>query len=57
MVMNIYVAVKEYPDGRKQYRLLQASDDELARVQAGWTRLVKVDSVRSGIAEIANADV
>jgi hypothetical protein len=55
--MNIYVPVKEYPDGRKQYRLLQASDDELPCVQADWTRLVKVDSVRSGIAEIANADV
>ena len=31
--MNIYVAVKEYPGRRKQYRLLRASDDELARVQ------------------------
>jgi hypothetical protein len=55
--MNICVAIKEYSDGRKQYRLLQASDDELARVQADCTRLVKVDSVRSGIAMITNANI
>jgi hypothetical protein len=38
--MSTYVVIKEYPDGHRQYRLLQATPRELERVRHDWTRII-----------------
>jgi hypothetical protein len=37
--MRTYVVIKEYPEGHRQYRLLQATPRELEYVRRDWTRI------------------
>jgi hypothetical protein len=53
--MRTYVVVKEYPDGHRLYRLLQATPRELERVRHDWTRIIPIPNIHSGIAILAEA--
>jgi len=47
--MSTYVVIKEYPDGHRLYRLLQATPRELERVRHDWTRIIPIPNIHSGI--------
>jgi len=47
--MSTYVVIKEYPDGHRQYRLLQATPHELEDVRHDWTRIIAIPDIHSGI--------
>ena len=53
--MSTYVAIKEYPDGHRQYRLLEAIPHELEDVRHDWTRIIPIPDIHSGILILAEA--
>jgi hypothetical protein len=53
--MSTYVVIKVYPDGHRQYRLLQATARELKRVPHDWTRIIPIPDIHSGIVILAEA--
>jgi len=53
--ISTYVVIKEYPDGHRQYRLLQATPRELERVRHDRTRIIPIANIHSGIAILAEA--
>jgi hypothetical protein len=55
--MSTCVVIKEYPDGHRLYRLLQATPRELERVRHNWTRIIPIPNIHSGIMILAKASI
>jgi hypothetical protein len=53
--MSTYVVIKEYPDGHRLYRLLQATSRELEHVRHDWTRIIPILDIHNGIVILAEA--
>jgi hypothetical protein len=53
--MSTYVVIKEYPNGHRQYRLVQATPRELERVRHDWTCIIPIPNIHSGIVILAEA--
>jgi hypothetical protein len=53
--MSTCVVIKEYPDGHRLYRLLQATPRELERVRHDWTRIIPIPNIHNGIMILAEA--
>jgi hypothetical protein len=53
--MSTYVVIKVYPDGHRQYRLLQATPRKLERVRHDWTWIISIPNIHSGIMILAEA--
>jgi hypothetical protein len=53
--MSTYVAIKEYLDGHRLYRLLQATPGELEHVRHDWTRIIQIPNIHSGMLILAEA--
>ena len=53
--MSTYVVIKEYADGHRQYRLLQATPLQLECVRHDWTRIIPIPNIHGGIMILAEA--